>query len=375
MERELEKPRSPKKLRHGRHRVSGAGRTSIPARSRLASFLMHPRSVVTVGNFDGVHAGHRALVARARALGNAQDARVVVLSFDPHPLTRLRPEGAPEAIGGFARRSALLRAAGADEVERLEPTDDLLARTPEAFVDWVVERFAPVAWVEGPDFRFGKARAGDVHALAALGGARPGAERFETHVVEPVDAVLSDDTIIRASSSLARWLIEQGRMPDAARVLTRPHELVGTVEPGHRRGRTIGYPTANLRTDDLPPGDGVYAGLAEVLPAMPGATGWGEGRRHVAAVSVGTNPTFHGKRRTVEAFLLDVGGAGRDQAGWRPIEGLGEYGWAMRLELHAWVREQVHFPTVDRLLAQMDRDCARVRRLIEPSTQAAEATA
>ncbi|TVQ61370.1 MAG: bifunctional riboflavin kinase/FAD synthetase [Phycisphaerales bacterium] len=336
---------------------------------------MHPRSVVTVGNFDGVHAGHRALVARARALADAHHARVVVLSFDPHPLTRLRPEAAPEPIGGFARRAALLRAAGADDVERLEPTPELLARTPEAFVNWIVERFAPIAWVEGPDFRFGKARAGDVRTLAALGQARPEHERFETHIVDPVEAILSDDTIVTASSSFARWLIAQGRMPDAARVLTRPHELVGTIEPGHRRGRTIGYPTANLRTDDLPPGDGVYAGVAEVLPAMPPADGWGHGRRLVAAVSVGTNPTFEGRRRTVEAFLLDVGGAGQNEAGWTPIDGLGEYGWAMRLELHAWVREQAKFPTVDRLLAQMDRDCARVRRLIERRNETAEATA
>jgi riboflavin kinase/FMN adenylyltransferase len=108
---------------------------------------------------------------------------------------------------------------------------------------------------------------------------------------------------------------------------------------------------------------------------MPGGEGWGAGRRHVAAVSVGTNPTFEGRRRTVEAFLLDVGGAGQSEAGWTPIDGLGEYGWAMRLELHAWVREQVKFPTVERLLAQMDRDCARVRRLIERSNETAEATA
>jgi len=337
---------------------------------------MHPRSVVTVGNFDGVHAGHRALIARCRALADRHHARVVALSFDPHPLTRLRPGSAPEPIGGFARRAALLREAGADEVVRLEPTEDLLARTPEAFVDWVVERFAPAAWVEGPDFRFGKARAGDVAALSALGQSRPADQRFETEIIGPVDVVLTDDTVVQASSSITRWLIAQGRMPDAARVLGRPHELVGTVEPGQRRGRTIGYPTANLRTDDLPPGDGVYAGAAEVLPGMPGADGWGRGRRLVAAISVGTNPTFEGRRRTVEAFLLDVGGAGRDESGWTPIEGLDEYGWAVRLELHAWVREQVKFPTVERLLAQMDRDCARIQRVMSGVIQpAAEATA
>jgi riboflavin kinase/FMN adenylyltransferase len=155
---------------------------------------------------------------------------------------------------------------------------------------------------------------------------------------------------VPASSSIARWLIEHGRVRDAAAVLGRAYEMTGTVVAGDRLGRQIGYPTANLDSPCLAPADGVYCGTA-VLP---------DRRRVTAATSVGTKPTFGERARTVEAFLL-LDGTGRE---WRPIPGLPEYGWPLRLEFTHWLRDQTRFDSVEELLAQMGRDTARTRELL-----------
>lgn len=307
---------------------------------------------VTVGTFDGVHRGHAALVARARdVVGPAsRGGRVVAMVFDPHPLERLRPDKAPARLSTFEQRRAWLTAAGADEVERLEPTDELLSHSPEEFVRWVVERHGARAWVEGPDFRFGKGRAGDVALLGRLGNDLG----FETHVIEPVEAALSDHTIVTASSTMARWLLRHGRARDAAAVLGRPHTLVGEVVRGDRRGRTIGFPTANIATRCMLPLDGVYAGVARVGPH-------GDGREFAAAVSVGVRPMFD-ERPTVEAHLLD---APREGGGGPALAGLAEYGWAIELELVTWIREQWKFESLGALTAQIARDCEHARRIYE----------
>ena len=305
-----------------------------------------PRSVVSVGTFDGVHAGHAALLARARAIADQNaDTEVVVLAFDPHPATCLRPESAPPRLGSFERRVELLREAGADRVERLEPTAELLAQSAESFVASIVARLAPIAFVEGPDFRFGKGRAGDISVLASL-GQRYG---FTLEVVPSVAVALNDQSIVTASSTIARWLIQRGRVRDAWAVLTRPHELTGRIVRGDRRGRDLGFPTANLESPCLPPADGIYAGVAYLDDA----------RSFAAAVSVGTKPMFSGDARVVEAYLLDA------PTGDGPcLAGLPEYGWNLRLALVGWVREQLRFESVQVLIAQMHRDCDRVRDIV-----------
>ncbi|GIK18048.1 MAG: bifunctional riboflavin kinase/FAD synthetase [Leptolyngbya sp. PLA2] len=305
-----------------------------------------PRSVVSVGTFDGVHAGHAALIARARSIADrASGAEVVVLAFDPHPATRLHPESAPPRLGSFERRSELLRQAGADRVERLEPTSELLSQSPESFVESIADRLAPIAFVEGPDFRFGKGRTGDTSVLASI-GKRHG---FAVDVVPPVAVALNDQSVVTASSTIARWLVQHGRVRDAWAVLTRPHELTGRVVRGDRRGRGLGFPTANLDTPCLPPADGVYAGVAFL----------DDGRSFPAAVSVGSKPMFNGAARAVEASLLDA------PTGDGPcLAGLPEYGWNLRIALVGWVREQLRFESVDSLIAQMHRDCNRVRGIV-----------
>ncbi len=306
-------------------------------------------TVLTIGNFDGVHLGHAALVRRARELAGpaAAGGRVVVLSFDPHPLTAIRPEIAPKRLTPFERRAGLLRALGADEVVRLEPTPDFLALEPERFVERLAAEHAPAALVEGDDFRFGRGRSGDVETLRAL-GRRHG---FEVAVLPPVQVALTDQTIVRASSTMVRWLLAHARVRDAALVLGRPHEIAGTVVPGDRRGRTIGFPTANVATDDTLPANGVYAARA-VLP---------DGRTFPAAVNVGARPTFENARPQTEAHLI-LPGAGPE---WRPVDGLPEYGWAIRLRLIAFVRDQARFASLDGLVAQIRRDTQRARALVE----------
>jgi riboflavin kinase/FMN adenylyltransferase len=316
--------------------------------------MPRPRVFLSIGTFDGVHRGHAALIRTAREQGAD---RVIALTFDPHPLTILNPSLAPARLSTLDQRRRWLMDAGCDEVVPMKPAASLLSMSPEAFLKSMVRRFAPTAIVEGPDFRFGRGRAGDIATLRTIGRDMG----FAVHVVDPVEVVLSDHTMVRASSTIVRWLLARGRVVDAARVLGRPYELDVLVVPGDRRGRTLGFPTANLaprreHADMLPPADGVYACLG-VLP---------DGREFPAAVNVGIRPTFAGSTRTIEAHLL-TNPPGLDQpvqAAWSPLPGLPEYGWGMRLRFLGWLRDQVRFSSVDAIIDQIRRDVVRARELV-----------
>lgn len=312
---------------------------------------MNRSTAITIGNFDGVHVGHRALVQRARKLAGPADSggRVIALAFDPHPFTRLKPEAAPALLTTFEHRSELLRQAGADDVVRLEPTTELLSLSAEQFVDWLVERFHPRVVVEGTDFHFGKQRAGNISTLSTLGTIKG----YRVEIVPPVEVSLSDQLIVRASSSLVRWLLGHGRVADAAIVLARPYELHGVVERGDRRGRVIGFPTANIRCGTVLPADGVYAGSA-TLP---------DGRVYAAAINIGTRPTFNGIDRRCEAHIIGTR-SGSEPSGWLPIIGLPEYDWPLILRLDAWLRDDLRFDSVTELTGQIRRDCERVMNTV-----------
>jgi len=308
-----------------------------------------PATVVSIGNFDGVHLGHAELIRRARVMAGPLGARVVAMTFDPHPNAVLVPGWREQRLTRVEDRERLLVEAGADEVVRLKPERGLLGRTPAEFVDWVIERHSAVGFVEGEDFHFGRGRAGNVDVLRQIGAERG----FGVEVVAPVEVALTDQTLARASSTLVRWLLERGRVRDAAAVLGRAHSVVGRVVRGARRGRTIGFPTANVETGLMAPADGVYAAEARLE----------DGRMYVAAVSVGTNPQFtagsDAPARTIEAYLLDVEHSGD------AIRGLPEYGWGIELRLLDWVRDQATFESVEALVAQIGRDCDRVRAMVE----------
>ena len=305
------------------------------------------RAVVTIGNFDGVHAGHRALITRARVLADASNARVVALVFDPHPTTILRPASAPARLTTFQRRTDMLRHAGADEVVRLEPTGSLLSMTPDEFVAVLVRDRHPIAIVEGPDFNYGKGRAGSIRTLVDE-GQRMG---FCVDVVHPVEAALSDLSIVRVSSTLIRHLVAAGRVRDASLALGHPHEVAGIVTKGDQRGRTIGFPTANIvqPADQavLLPAQGVYAAWAR-LP---------DGRRLGAAVNVGARPTFDAPEPRIEAHLFET-------ATKEPATGIPDYGWTLAIELVGWVRDTVKFAGLESLQARLVRDRLASTRLL-----------
>jgi riboflavin kinase / FMN adenylyltransferase len=314
-------------------------------------------TAVTIGNFDGVHLGHAALVRAARERVGTSEAggRVVVMAFSPHPASVLRPGSEPPTLTPLEVREEWLRGlpGGVDEVVRLDPRpgmqqgEPLLAKSARVFVEGVVERYSPTALVEGPDFHFGKGRSGNVRVLAELGRELG----FETIVVPPVEASLSDGTVVTASSTMARWLLGHGRVGDVARVLGRPVEIRGEVVRGDRRGRELGFPTANISLDGawkgvMLPADGVYLGTAA----------WAGGAAR-AMVNIGTRPTVAGTDRRVEAHVLVPGGA------WTPLPGVAEYGWTIRLTLERWLRDQVKFAGVPALVAQLERDRRRAAAL------------
>ena len=300
---------------------------------------------LTIGNFDGVHLGHRDLLTAARErVGEA--GHVVAVTFDPPPAAVLRPGAAPPALLTPRRREAWLQEAGADEVVTLRPDTELLLKSAEAFIGDLHQQHGFTWIVEGPDFRFGHKRRGDLDLLRDL-GRRSG---FEVEVRPGVRAVLGGGWSVPISSSMCRWLIGRGRVAEAAALLGRPHEVCGTVVRGEQRGRQLGYPTANVEPDRpvgpapglLMPADGVYA--AEALLA--------DGTCYPAAVSIGSKATFGGRGVTVEAHLVT--------GSQKPIPEDGLYGDRLTLHLRRWIRDQARFPGVETLLDQLSRDTAAV---------------
>ena len=287
-------------------------------------------SVISVGNFDGFHRGHRQILSAARGIRDAGSTRaaVAVVTFEPHPLTVLRPESAPPRLTPPALKRSLIEAAGADHLVVLAPKPEVLDLTAEAFWAVLRDEVRPSHLVEGESFSFGKGRGGNVQRLAEWSAGTG----VRVEVVSPVSVALLDLRVAPVSSSLVRWLLSQGRVRDAGICLGRAYALEGLVVVGHQRGRTIGVPTANLDClDQMVPADGVYAGRCEV-----------DGRTYPVAMSIGTNPTFADQRRQVEAHLVGFAGD--------------LYGLTLRVEVTDWVRGMWKFNGVDPLKRQMARD-------------------
>ena len=291
-------------------------------------------SSLTIGNFDGVHLGHRRLVERARAL--ATDGTVTVVTFEPHPAMILDSRRCPPRLTSAEVRRTLLEELGVDRVIELEPTPELLELDGEAFIKRLrsIHDFDVV--VEGGDFRFGRGRSAGITDLESI-GLQLG---FEVDVVEDVSVTLEDRTLLDVRSTAIRWLLARGRVVDAGIALGRPHRIRSTVVQGDQRGRDLGYPTANLAPGEVVlPGDGVYAGTA-TLP---------DGSRCLAAISVGTKPTFGAHQRVCEAHLID------HQA---PLD---DYGWPIQVEFNRFLHRQFAFDGVEPLIERMRRDCDDAR--------------
>jgi riboflavin kinase/FMN adenylyltransferase len=286
-------------------------------------------SVVTIGVFDGVHRGHQLLVHRAVAAARERGVQSLAVTFDPHPTTVTHPDAVPKLLTGVARRVELLRACGVDDVVVVPFTAELSHLSPQEFLDRVlVEQLHAELIVVGAGWRFGHKAAGDIALLRRLGMA-----------VEAVELMHDDADVV--SSTWVRRRIAEGDVVAAARVLGRPHLVEGPVGRGDARGRALGYPTANL---DVPttiaiPADGVYAGWLSR----------DDGVRMPAAISVGTNPTFGGEMRRVEAYVLDTD--------------IDLYDQHVVVEFAEGLRPQVVFDSVEALVEQMARDVARTREL------------
>lgn len=295
-------------------------------------------SVVTIGNFDGVHLGHRHVLARARGLASFLRADsplpVVAVTFDPHPLEVIAPGHSPLRLSALRQRIPLLRAAGADYVYVLAFSKEMSSWTPEEFVQRVlVDQLHAAGVVIGENFRFGHKAAGDIGFLRSAG---------ESHGFL-VDGLELDGGAVAYSSTLVRSLVAEGDVARAAEILGHPHTVEGVVVRGEQRGRELGFPTANMPADPdvAVPADGVYAGW--LVRAS--------GDRLPAAVSVGTNPTFDGIERRIESYVLDR-------------TDLDLYGETIGVEFVERLRGQVKFAGVDGLIATVEDDVARTRAVL-----------
>jgi riboflavin kinase/FMN adenylyltransferase len=297
--------------------------------------------VVTLGNFDGVHRGHRAVLGQLVEQATARAATSVAVTFEPHPLAVLFPDRAPIPLTSLEQRLALLAASGLDAVLVMEFTHEFARLSPEDFVTQVfVDALHACAVIVGEDTRFGWKNSGNVDTLRALG------ETDDFDVVVLAD--LGDGQ--RWSSTMARGQLAEGDVEGAAVVLGRPHSVCGSVVHGDHRGRELGFPTANLgpEVEGLIPADGVYAGwlvrhdLAEddsvdrVLPC---------------AISIGTNPTFDGHERRVEGYVLDR-------------TDLDLYGERVCYELVRRLRPTLKYEGVEPLVRQMNADVAQCREIL-----------
>jgi riboflavin kinase / FMN adenylyltransferase len=299
--------------------------------------------VVTIGVFDGVHRGHQALISRTVRAAAERGLPSVLLTFDPHPSEVLRPGSHPAQLTTLRRKAELVESMGIDAFAVLPFTLDLSKLSPDEFVHEVlVDRLHTAAVVVGDNFTFGFKAAGDVALLRRLGQrfgfVAYGAELQGRSLAEG-DRAANDITF---SSTYVRSCIDAGDVVAAADALGRPHRLEGIVVRGDGRGHDLGYPTANLSTPRFAavPADGVYVAWF-TRSSDPG-------RRLRAAVSVGTNPTFSGRERTVEAFVLDV-----DED---------FYGQRVALDFVTRLRDQVRFTRSEDLVTQIDDDVARTRK-------------
>ncbi|MBT2520631.1 bifunctional riboflavin kinase/FAD synthetase [Arthrobacter sp. ISL-28] len=307
-------------------------------------------SVVTIGNFDGVHRGHQQVLSQLIRTARLNRAKSVAVTFDPHPAQVHRPESAPELIMGLQDKLQALGELGLDAVLVMKYSLELASLTPEEFVGSVlVDGLHASHVVIGHDTRFGRGNSGDLNTMRQLGEkfgfevlviSEFGSEGFPIHD--------DDGTDRRCSSTWVREALRDGDVATAAAVLGRPHQMRGEVVHGAARGRALGFPTANLSSDasGLIPADGIYAGWLVDQ----------EGTRWPAAISVGSNPTFDGVSRQVEAHVID-----------RPAESADDfnlYGQTVVVEFVARLRGMVAYRGPEALVEQMRQDVVQTHNLL-----------
>ena len=296
------------------------------------------RCVLTIGVFDGVHRGHAELIARAVKAGRERGVPTVLMTFDPHPMEVVFPGSHPAQLTTLPRRAELAEELGIDVFLVMPFTSDFMKLSPERYIhELLVERLHVLDVVVGENFTFGKKAAGNVGTLRKAG------ERFGFSV-ESVSLVAEQhqSETVTFSSTYIRACVDAGDVVAAAEALGRPHRVEGVIVRGEGRGRGLGYPTANVSPPMYAaiPADGVYAAWFTLQ----------SGERHKAAVSVGTNPTFSGRTRTVEVFVLDFEAD--------------LYGQHVAVDFIARIRGQKKFGSVDDLIAAMGKDTEKARGIL-----------
>ncbi|MFO0881478.1 MAG: bifunctional riboflavin kinase/FAD synthetase [Gemmataceae bacterium] len=299
-------------------------RDTLPAECR--------NGAIAIGNFDGAHCGHARLIEELSQAAQTVAGPAVAVTFHPHPRALLRPQALTEVLTTLADRTALLHQLGADHVVVLCSTIELFRLRAADFFDQVIVRsLAARAMVEGPNFCFGYEREGDIPRLRALCAAA----EIDLRIVPPV---LLEETEV--SSSRIREALMQGDLVMANRLLGRPYQISGVVGPGERRGRTLGFPTANLQQiPTVVPAEGVYAVTLRLE----------SGARHAGAANIGANPTFEESARKVEIHLIGFDGD--------------LYGQKLDVNFHARLRDTRRFNSVEELVSQLNRDVDQARQI------------
>ena len=290
-------------------------------------------SVLTIGVFDGVHRGHQSLIGKVITEARAKGMSAGVLTFRNHPDSVLNPNFQPQYITSIVERIRLIKELGVDFVVPVTFDMEVAGLKARRFVELLRGKLRMRGLVVGPDFAMGYKREGNVRMLSSLGDEMG----FEVSVVD----LLSEGGDAVHSTSIRKAIVE-GSVGDAAKKLGRNFSISGTVVAGEKLGRTLGYPTANVEVgaDMAVPGNGIYATMALV-----------DGERHMAATSIGTRPTFDGKGRTIEAFLLEFDN--------------NLYNRQLRLEFVHRLRDELKFDSVDDLLKQMELDVEQTRTLLQ----------
>ena len=301
------------------------GSSAVPERLR--------GGIIALGNFDGFHLGHQAVVGRAVERARAEGRPALVGTFDPHPIRHFVPDSAPFRLTTLDQRQRLFAEAGADAMVVFHFDTALAALTADAFIaQLLIDSIGIAGAVTGEDFTFGKGRSGSVTVLRDAGAARG----FSVDTVAPVTL---DDAPV--SSSRIRALLQQGDPRGAARLLTRPFAIEGIVQHGDKLGRTIGYPTANLDMGHyVRPAYGIYAVRGRLA----------DGRVVDGAANLGIRPSFDPPKELLEPFFFDFSSD--------------LYGQAIEVALIDYLRPEAKFDTLDALTTQMDADCARARQLL-----------
>jgi len=304
---------------------------------------MKAGSVLTIGNFDGVHLGHQQILTTAREIADKRQTELVVMTFEPHPVAILYPEKTPGTLTPLKYKSHLLAECGVDCLVVIKDCQELLSLSPEDFVDrFLLKSIRPGVVVEGENFNFGAGRTGNVKMLYYLGKEKG----FEVCVVECKEARLSIGHSVKISSTIIRNILESGKVADAGIALGRAYRLTGKIVSGHSRGRQLGFPTANMQPPrQIVPAEGVYAGYVVVADGEQGV--FENGQRVPAVISVGRSSTYGGENPLlIESHLL--------------VEDVGELvGKWMGVDFVEYLRDQRKFGNDAELSEQIAKDCGK----------------